>query len=86
MPIGNSIQDAEKALRYDPGNVQVLVLLGDLHRFRASLHTDNETRKDERQKALDAYQQALRADGPDDLIEARIAEQRDLMQQNAAAH
>jgi len=86
VAVSNSIQDADQALRYDPGNVQDLVLLGDLHQFRASLDKDSEARQGERQKAVESYQRALQANGPDDVVQARLSAMRALMQQDAAAH
>lgn len=86
LAVSNSIQDADEALRYDSGNVADLVLLGDLHQFRASLEKDSALRQGERQKAIEAYQQALQANGPDDVVQARLTAARDLAQQDSAAH
>ena len=86
VAVSNSIQEADEALRYDPGNVEALVLLGDLHQFRASLDKEVDLHQGERQKAVEAYQHALLANGPDDVIQARLSAARDLMQQDAAAH
>ena len=86
VAVSNSIQDAETALGYDSDNVNDLVLLGDLHQFHASLEKESALRQSERQKALDAYQQALKANGPDDAVEARLSAARETMQQDGAAH
>jgi O-antigen ligase len=72
IPTSESIQQVEEALRYDPGNAQALVFLGDLHRYRASRKDNLEDRASEGQLALEAYRRALQANPLDDTIEARM--------------
>ena len=86
VAVSNSIQDANDALGYDPDNLEDWVLLGDLHRFRAALEKETALRQEERQKEIDAYQQALKVNGPDDVVEERLDAARQLMQQDAAVH
>ena len=80
VSIRNSIQGAEEALAYDPGNALDLVLLGDLHRAEALLKKTDADRSSEAQAALDVYQKALQANSLDDAIQARIGMALDLMQ------
>jgi tetratricopeptide (TPR) repeat protein len=73
VPSETSIRAAEDALRYDPGNAQDLVFLGDLYRYQASQQEDIQSRVDLGQKALDAYHRAFLANSIDDNIAARQA-------------
>ncbi len=81
-----SIQGVENALSYDSGNAQALVLLGDLYRIRASRQQDMEARIGEGQKALAAYQRALKANSIDDTIQARRGMTFDLMRRYPEAY
>jgi tetratricopeptide (TPR) repeat protein len=81
VPFSQSIDGAGEALRYDPGNAQALVFLGDLHRAQASLQTNSEDRLSEGRMALDAYQKALQANALDDSVQARMGMALDLMQE-----
>lgn len=51
VPVSQSIDEAEAALRYDPGNAQDMVLLGNLRRAQAALQKSSEDRLGESQKA-----------------------------------
>lgn len=79
VPNSESIEGAEEALGYDRGNVQALVFLGDLHRYKASRQKEIEGRLDEGQKALDAYQKALQVNPLDDTVPARMGMTFDVM-------
>ncbi len=72
-PVSDSIAAAEEALRYDPGNVQAMVFLGDSHRNYAALQKDSADREREERMALEAYRKALRANPIDLSVELRIA-------------
>ena len=80
-----SIRGVEKALSYDPGNVAALVLLGDLHRVRASRADDPTARMAEAQEALTAYQAAWRGNPLDDSVQARLGLTYNLMQRYSEA-
>jgi O-antigen ligase len=84
-PAEQSIREAEEALRYDPGNAQDLVFLGDLYRYQASQQDDIEDRIGLGQKALDAYQRAFLANTIDDNIQARQAMTYDVMRRYTEA-
>jgi len=88
VPFSDSISGAQDAVRYDPGNAQALVFLGDLHRVEALRQKEGEARLGEGLKALEAYQKALRANTLDDSVEARIGMTLDVMQKypEALAH
>jgi len=73
VPISDSIEGAGEALRYDPGNVQAMVFLGDSHRSQAALQKDPADREREESMALEAYRKALRANPLDLSVEGRIA-------------
>jgi O-antigen ligase len=79
FPASQSIEAAQQALVYDPGNAQALIFLGDVYRFKADRQDDMDARLDEGQKALDAYQKALKANTLDDTIHARMGMSFDLM-------
>ena len=79
VPASDSLEGARHALAYDPNNAQALVFLGDVYRFKAGRETDMDGRLEEGQKALDAYQQALRVSPLDDAIHARMGMTFDLM-------
>jgi hypothetical protein len=83
VPVNDSLADGEQALRYDPGNVQDLVLVGDLHRMRAVLQKESIDRLAEGQKALQAYQQALHDNRLDGALQAKIASTHEWMQMNS---
>jgi O-antigen ligase len=72
-PFSDDIASAKEALRYDPGNVQALVFLGDSYRSQAALQKEDTDRQREEKMALDAYQKALRANPLDASVEVRIA-------------
>jgi O-antigen ligase len=72
VPLRDDIAAAEKALRYDPGNVQALVFLGDSHRGYAALQKETADREREERLALEAYRKALRANPLDRAVELRI--------------
>jgi O-antigen ligase len=84
-PAEQSIRSAEEALRYDPGNAQDLVFLGDLYRYQASQQDDMESRMNLGQKALDAYHRAYLANTLDDNIQARQAMTYDVMRRYTEA-
>jgi len=73
VPISDNIAAAEDALRYDPGNVHAMVILGDSHRSNAALQTDPSNRAREDALALEAYQKALQANSLDASVQDRIA-------------
>jgi O-antigen ligase len=73
IPLGDDIAAAQEALRYDPGNVQAMVFLGDSHRSYAALQKDPADREREERLALEAYHKALRANPLDLSVELRIA-------------
>lgn len=78
-PTEDSIEQAQRALRFDPGNSQALVLLGDLYRYRASRQHDIEGRVREGQLALNAYQRAFKTNTLDDTVQARMGMTYDVM-------
>jgi tetratricopeptide (TPR) repeat protein len=84
-PTEQSITATEDALRYDRGNVQDLVFLGDLYRYQASQQEDIEKRVSLGQKALDAYRRAFLANSIDDYIPARQALTYDVMRRYTEA-
>jgi cytochrome c-type biogenesis protein CcmH/NrfG len=71
--LSDDIAAAEKALRYDPGNVQAMVFLGDSYRSQAALQKEPADRVREESMALEAYRKALEANPLDTSVEARIA-------------
>ena len=73
IPLSDDMAAAEKALRYDPGNVQAMVFLGDSHRKYAALQKEPMDREREESMALEAYLKALRANPLDLSVEARVA-------------
>jgi tetratricopeptide (TPR) repeat protein len=79
VPVSESIQGVEDALVYDRGNAQALMFLGDLYRYKASRQSEIEGRLSEGQKALDAYQKALRANTLDDSLQGRMGMAFDVM-------
>ena len=81
-----SIRGVEKALSYDSGNVDALILLGDLHRVRAARADDEGTKMAEAQEALNAYQAALRGNPLDDTIRARLGLTYNLLQRYSEAY
>jgi len=85
VPNSESIQDAEQALTYDRGNAQDLIFLGDLYRYQASRQKDIEGRVSEGQKAMDYYQQAIKANALDDSIHARMGMTFDIMRRYSEA-
>ena len=85
QPTIQSIQDVEDALTFDRGNSQALVLLGDLYRYRASREEKIEDRVEEGQKALAAYQGALKANPLDDTIQGRMGMTFDVMRRYSEA-
>jgi O-antigen ligase len=85
QPTIQSIQDVGDALTFDRGNAQALVLLGDLYRYRASREDGMENRTTEGQKALAAYQEALKANPLDDTIQGRMGLTFDAMRRYSEA-
>jgi O-antigen ligase len=85
LPTDQSVLDAQQALRIDPGNVQALVLLGDLYRYQASRQRDIEGRVQFGQQALDAYARALRINTLDDTVVARQGMTFDVMRRYSEA-
>ena len=85
QPTIQSIQDVEDALTFDRYNAQALVLLGDLYRFRASREEGIEDRVTDGQKALAAYQEALKANSLDDTIQGRMGMTFDVMRRYSEA-
>jgi tetratricopeptide (TPR) repeat protein len=81
-----SIEAAQQALNYDPGNAQALVFLGDLYRFKASRQDNMADRLANGQQALDAYQRALKANPLDDSIDARMGMAFDIMRRFPEAY
>lgn len=79
VPTSQLIADTKEALVYDQGNAQALMFLGDLYRYQASRQVDIEGRISDGQKALDAYQKALRASSLDDTLVARMGMTLDVM-------
>jgi hypothetical protein len=73
VPYSESISAAEEALRYDPGNVQAMVFLGDSHRSYAALQKESADREREESMALEVYRKALLANPLDLSVESRIA-------------
>ena len=85
IPINQSIEQVDASLSFDRGNVSSWVLLGDLHRYRASRNDTFEEQVAEGQKALDAYQRAIRLNPLDDTIRARMGMTYDLMRRYSEA-
>jgi hypothetical protein len=86
VPISDSIAAANSALRFDSGNAQDLIFLGDLHRFSASREKEMEGRLREGGLALDAYRRALKASSLDDTIWAKMGLTFDLMRRFPEAY
>jgi O-antigen ligase len=84
-PTIQTIGTLEKALAVGPGNVQALILFGDLHRIRAARAEGSDERIAEAQQAIDAYQKALKGNPLDDTIQARMGLTFDLMQRYTEA-
>jgi tetratricopeptide (TPR) repeat protein len=80
MP-SDSIQAAQNAIAIDSHNVPALVFLGDLYRVQAARADDDhiDTRMISGQKALDAYQAALKNNPLDDTIQASLGLTYDIM-------
>ncbi|HUB68360.1 MAG TPA: O-antigen ligase family protein [Candidatus Methylacidiphilales bacterium] len=72
IPTAQAIEDGKLALKWDWGNAQAMMMLGDLYRYRASREKEMEGRMIEGQEALAAYQRALAANPLDDTILARM--------------
>jgi len=85
IPFSDDIAAAQKALRYDPGNVQALVFLGDSHRSYAALQKDSADREREEAMALEAYKRAFQANALDDAVRARMETARDAVQGHSEA-
>ena len=85
QPTIQTIQDVGDALTFDRNNAQALLLLGDLYRYRASREDKIETRTEEGQKALEAYQHALKANTLDDTIQGRMGMTFDVMRRYSEA-
>jgi tetratricopeptide (TPR) repeat protein len=81
-----SIHGLRDSLAIDPGNAQALLLLGDLRRVRAARAEQTDEMIFESQKALAAYQKALRANPLDDNIRVRMGMVYDLMQRYSEAY
>lgn len=84
-PTIQTIQETQTALGYDPGNARAWTLLGNLYRLRASQEKEIEGRVSEGQKALDAYQNALKANPLDDTVEALMGLTFDVMRRYSEA-
>jgi hypothetical protein len=78
-PLARSMQGTEQALTFDSGNQQALDLLGDLYRLRAFRAETMEDRIADGQKALAAYQLALKANQFDDMVRAQLGLTFDIM-------
>ena len=85
VPYSESINAVKTALAYDRGNAQALMFLGDLYRYQGSRQTAIEDRIADGQKALDAYQLALRANSINDSLIARKGMTFDVMRRYAEA-
>lgn len=85
VPTSESIKGAEAALKFDRGNAKDWAFLGDLYRYDASRQQQIEDRIRLGQKALDAYQQALRANPLDQTLEARMGMTFDVMKRYSEA-
>ena len=85
-PTDQSLAGVNQALLYDPDNADALLLVGDLYRVRALNQKEFPDRVVEAQKALEAYQRALRANPLDDTIQARLGLTFDLMRRYAEAY
>ncbi|HEY0257342.1 MAG TPA: tetratricopeptide repeat protein, partial [Candidatus Methylacidiphilales bacterium] len=72
-------------LTFDRGNVQAMILLGDLYRYRASREEGIEDRVADGQKALTAYQNALKHNPLDDTIQGRMGMTFDVMRRYSEA-
>jgi len=72
IPLSDDIAAAVQALRYDPGNVQAMVFLGDSHRSAAALCKKPSDREIQEKMALDAYRKALQANSLDESVQQRI--------------
>lgn len=79
VPTEDSINAAEDALKYDGGNAQDLVFLGDLYRYEGSRQGDMAGRVRYGDRALEIYREALKANGLDDTIGARMGMTFDFM-------
>jgi tetratricopeptide (TPR) repeat protein len=79
VPTEDSINAAEEALKYDGGNAQDLVFLGDLYRYEGSRQSDMAGRVQYGERALAVYREALKANGLDDTIGARMGMTFDFM-------
>jgi tetratricopeptide (TPR) repeat protein len=85
-PTAQSLGRVQKSLELGPGNVQALILLGDLHRIRASRAEKTAERMSEGQQAIDAYEKALKGNPLDDTIKARMGVTYDLMERYSEAY
>ncbi len=79
VPISQSMEGAQAALKYDSGNVQAMIFLGDLYRFQATRQKEMEDRFADGQKALDFYEKAIRANPLDDTVQGRLGMTFDIM-------
>ena len=68
----DSLAEADEALRSDAGNVQDQVWEGDLLRTNAAVQKDAAARVSEGQKALNAYEKALKENPLDGALQVRI--------------
>lgn len=66
------IRETEQALQWDSGAPDTLNLLGDIHRVEAGYAKDIPTRMKEGTAALDAYQQAFKANPLNDTVWMRM--------------
>ncbi len=85
-PTLQTIGTVKKSLELGPGNVQALILLGDLHRIRAARAEKTAERMIEAQQAIDAYQKALKGNPLDDTIKARMGVTFDVMERYPEAY
>ena len=86
IPASESIDAANLALNFDPGNAQALLFLGDVYRGKATRQSEMEDRLEVGQKALETYQKTLRANPLDDSIRARMGMTFDIMRRYPEAY
>ena len=85
VPLAESIEQMNDALKYDPTNAPALLTLGDMYRFRASQTENIESRMQLGDTALETYRKALEANPLDDAIQARRGLTFELMGRSAEA-
>jgi hypothetical protein len=85
VPSDQSIAGLQAALADDPGNVDALLLLGDIYRVQAVGQKDFADRYATAQQALSFYQRALKANPLDDTIRGRMGLTFDIMRRYSEA-